>query len=272
MINIIQLKNNLSPGQKKIIRKFLKILPRFLPYVKSLPFLALIHGTSKREHKYIQYYQKYFCLIKKKKLNILEIGVGGYDDQKVGGESIRMWRDYFQKSMIYGIDIADKTYLNEKRIKIFQGNQNDPKFLKDVAERIGMLDLVIDDGSHVSEDIITSFRTLFPYLADGGIYIIEDLMSSYWFHFGGNSKDLNKSTTSMSMLKMLVDGLNYQYIPNRSATYSDRKITSIHFYPKIAFIFKGENSCAIPDYIINEMEIAKKKEIEALMEDKLNNG
>jgi hypothetical protein len=114
-------------------------------------------------------------------------------------------------------------------------------FLKEVATDIVQIDIIIDDGSHVNEHVITSFRTLFPYLQDGGIYVIEDLHTSYWPEYGGNWVSLNEPTTSVSMLKSLVDGLNYQYIPDRSPTYFDESILSVHFYPKIVFIIKGKN-------------------------------
>ena len=112
-------------------------------------------------------------------MNLLEIGVGGYDDPKQGGHSLRMWKDYFPNANIYAIDLYDKSALQEPRIHIFQGSQADPDFLKWVAGEIGQLDIVIDDGSHVNEHVIVSFQTLFPLLADNGIYAIEDLHTAY---------------------------------------------------------------------------------------------
>ena len=75
---------------------------------------------------------------------------------------------------------------------------------------MGGVDIVIDDGSHVNEHVIKSFRTLFPFLTEGGIYAIEDTQTSYWPKFGGDSYDLNKENTTMSFLKSLTDGLNYE--------------------------------------------------------------
>ena len=89
--------------------------------------------------------------------------------------------------MIYAIDIEDKRYHEDRRIKIFQGSQNDSAFLEKIALKIGQIHVIIDDGSHINEHAITSFRTLFPYLADGGIYVIEDINTSYYPDYGGNS-------------------------------------------------------------------------------------
>jgi hypothetical protein len=63
--------------------------------------------------------------------------------------------------------------------------------------------------------------------------------------------------TSMATLKNLTDGLNYQYIPNRNFINTDDKIKSIHFYPKIVFIIKGENRVNLPQYILQDIEMAK---------------
>ena len=173
---------------------------------------------------------------------MLEIGIGGSkDDPCSGGASLRMWRQYFRKSMIYGVDIVNKRCLEEKRIKVFQGDQNDPEFLQRIAAQIGKIDIIIDDGSHISAHIITSFITLFPYLDDAGIYAIEDLATAYWPLYGGNWQNLDAPGTSMSMLKGLADGLNYKVIPHRVIQAFDQQIVALHFYPKIAFVIKGHN-------------------------------
>jgi hypothetical protein len=159
-----------------------------------------------------------------------------------------MWQDYFRNGMIYGIDIEDKSAHEDKRIKIFRGSQSDSEFLEKVATEVERIDIVIDDGSHRCVDAIASFHVLFPRLADGGIYVIEDLQTTYWPPFGGNWKDVNDPATTMSLLKSLIDGLNYQYIPRRVPTYFDEHITSIAFHPKMVFIFKGRNRHALSPY------------------------
>ena len=257
------IKKELSNGQKKSIRKMLKTFLLFFPHSCSLNILALKHGTDKKSifggHGYVKHYQRYFSSIRRKKVKILEIGIGGYSDPKAGGGSLRMWGEYFPRGMIYGIDLQDKRCIASTRIKVFTGSQNDLTFLKKVAAEIGQIDIVIDDGSHINEHVITSFHTLFPYLADGGIYAIEDVQSSYLPQFGGNWENLDVRTTTMGMVKTLVDGINYKYIPNRAPTYFDENIASIHFYPNIAFIFKGKNKYALLDIELKELEGAKWK-------------
>jgi len=186
MVRISELINKLPNSQKNFLKDFIRF---FLPFGynrNNLELLAWKHGTDKREHGYMEFYQSHFSSLRRKKLNILEIGVGGRDDPKSGGASLRMWQEYFSNSLIYGIDIFDKSSLEDKRMKIFQGNQNEPAFLKKVAAQVGPLHIIIDDGSHINEHVITSFQTLCPYLQNGGSYVIEDTQTSYLPRKGGN--------------------------------------------------------------------------------------
>jgi hypothetical protein len=241
MINYRVITDHLTDRQKSIIKNCLNRIVTIWPSTASLVVLAIKHGTDKLTHGYIPRYEKYFSSVRLKKVNILEIGVGGYKDPKAGGESLRMWKEYFPNGIIYAVDIYDKRPHAEERIRIFQGSQNDPEFLKAVVQKAGSFDIIIDDGSHVNEHVITSFGTLFPLLANNGIYVIEDLQTSYNPKYGGSSEELDHSRTSIGMLKKLIDGLNYQYIEGRAPTYLDQNITAIHLYPKMAFVFKGRN-------------------------------
>jgi demethylmacrocin O-methyltransferase len=213
-------------------------------YAHDLTALAKIHGTDKWGlHWYTPHYEDHFRRLRKKKLRILEIGVGGYANPDAGGESLKMWKYYFPKSSIYSLDVYDKTKLQEHRIRIFRGSQNDPDFLRKVVEQMGGLDIVIDDGSHVNEHVITSFCTLFPLLAEGGIYVIEDTQTSYWPKLGGDSYDLGNPNTTMNFLKRLTDGLNYEEMARKDyrKSYFDQNIVSLHFYHNLVFVYKGRN-------------------------------
>ena len=208
----------------------------------DLVSLAILHQTDKwgGYHDYVLHYQRHFQPIRHRRLNLLEIGVGGYDDPKQGGQSLRMWKDFFPNANIFAIDVYDKAALEEPRIRIFQGSQADADFLKRVAGEIGRLDIVIDDGSHVNEHVILSFQTLFPLLAEGGIYAIEDLHTAYQSAFGG-SPDLTCPSTSIAMCKHMIDGLNWEQIPNYESSYFDQHIVSLHCSRTLAVIYKGFN-------------------------------
>lgn len=220
---------------------------------QNLTALAVKYGTDKYGlHHYTPHYENHFRKLRRRKLNVLEIGIGGYDDPKQGADSLRMWRDYFPNAKIFGIDIYDKSFHDETRIKTFQGSQIDTDFLGKVCDEIGKIDIIIDDGSHINKDVITSFKFLFPRLADDGIYAIEDTQTSYWrtafnVEWGGSS-DLKSDATMMGFLKTLVDGLNYEEFANAKyePTYFDRHIVSMHFYHCLAIICKGNNNEGSP--------------------------
>jgi hypothetical protein len=222
---------------------WLESIPVALLFGRNLRMLASIYMSDKWNfHWYAQHYEEVFRKDRRKRLNVLEIGIGGYDDPQQGGGSLRMWRSYFPHARIYGADIYDKSPHNQSRIQTFQGSQADPVFLDSVVGKIGRLDIVVDDGSHVCEHILFTFQHLFPLLAEGGLYVIEDTQTSYCADFGGNELDRNDPNTSIGYFKSLVDGLNWEeFSGHYSPTYLDLNITSIAFYHNLIFIRKGSN-------------------------------
>jgi hypothetical protein len=211
---------------------------------KNLIGLATYYGTDKwGGHRYAQHYAHHFHAMRNQPVVLLEIGVGGHTDPASGGASLRMWKHYFRKGKIYGIDLHDKSPHEEHRIKIFQGDQSDRQFLLNVIQEIGTPDIIIDDGSHVVDHVRVAFDTLFPLLATNGIYVVEDLQTSYWPEFGG-SPCLSNDWTTLGWLKKRVDGLNYEeYLSDLGDAESlDRSVTGLHFYHNLAFVQKGENA------------------------------
>ena len=216
---------------------------------KDLATVAKIFGSSKLLHPYyLPRYESHFRALRHKKLNVLEIGIGGYENPKAGGESLRMWKAYFPNGNIWGIDIFDKSFHDEKRIKTFKGSQVDERFLDEVVRTIGTIDIIIDDGSHMNEHVIQTFRTLFPRLAQNGIYVIEDIQTSYWTEVRGTtwdgSTDLTAPFTSMNFFKSLTDGINHAEftLEDYEPTYFDKNIVGMHFYHNQVFVYKGLNN------------------------------
>jgi hypothetical protein len=230
-------------------------------YRNDLKKLLPLYNSKWNPDLFGQHYQQHFASLRNKKLKILEIGVGGYDDPNSGGDSLRMWKQYFPNSMIYGMDIVDKRALEEDRIKIFQGSQDDEVFLKKVVAETGKFDIIIDDGSHRNDHVIKTFKILFPELNNGGIYVVEDTHTSYipsyenwskicsdnvaphWAEYGG-SLDLYDQRTMINFFKRLVDCLSHQEFihPGYTPNYFDKHIVGIHFYRNQVFINKGDNT------------------------------
>jgi hypothetical protein len=194
----------------------------------ELDKLAIIHGTDKgsRNNNFTPYYSRYFDSMKNKQLKLLEIGV-----QKKA--SLRMWKKFFPKSEIFGIDIDPKCLgAEEERIEVFIGSQADKRFLKDVMEKIGQVDIIIDDGSHLMSHQKLSFEFLFPFVTERGIYVVEDLITSYWKEY------VDSPITMITYLKNLIDIVNFRKLNDNMPDlekYLIENIEGIAFYNSICF-------------------------------------
>lgn len=138
----------------------------------TLDELGLKHKTDKASstHGYLKIYEQYLSSWRDKEFTLLELGVAA-------GNSLKMWKEYFPKARVYGIDNnPDCAGYGEG---IFIGSQTDTIFLDNVLWKIGIPDIVIDDGSHYGPDTIITFRNLFPKIAAGGYYVIEDTHCFY---------------------------------------------------------------------------------------------
>jgi hypothetical protein len=108
-------------------------------------------------------------------IRMLEIGV-------FNGGSAYIWQEYFGRSAglkYVGVDIDPKCKAaenEEKNIYIEIGSQSDSAFLQSLCAKYGPFDIVIDDASHLTGDILASFEALWPHcMADNAVYAIEDL-------------------------------------------------------------------------------------------------
>lgn len=119
-------------------------------------------------HFYMDTYEKYFAPWRDKNIVLLELGVAG-------GASIQTWREFFPKAKVYGIDL-NPDCAGEG---IFIGSQIDHNFLSEVIYAIGKPNIIIDDASHYAPYTIDTFEYLFPKMAKGGYYVIEDTHCFY---------------------------------------------------------------------------------------------
>ena len=243
------LKHLVKSLEEAVVPRQLQLALRARLYRNNLQKLCFMHQSDKfGRHFYTDHYQRHFWDRRHLPLKVLEIGVGGYDDPKAGGASLRMWRDFFPNARIAGIDIHDKSGVADNRIQIFQGDQTHEDFLKKTVATLGGIDIVIDDGSHFNSHMIQTFEILYPLLSKDGIYVVEDTQTSYWDNFfgvdWGGDPDRNATHTPIAYFKKLFDGLNFEEFldPDYSPTYFDRHIIAMHFYHNLVFIMKGENN------------------------------
>lgn len=172
--------------------------------MRSLDKIAKAKGTDKSSevHNYCEKYEKYLPFNRLEPLTILEIGV-------LNGQSLATWREYYPFARIIGIDINPdcKRYENvNDGIHVEIGSQDDPEFLREVTNKWGPFDLILDDGSHMNHHVIFSFQHLFESVKPSGVYVIEDACTSYWPEYGGRPKGPG---TIMEYFKDRVDEVNF---------------------------------------------------------------
>jgi hypothetical protein len=181
---------------------------------------------------YFDVYERHFAKYRGKEIVILEIGT-------LHGGSLQMWKSYFgDKAKIYGIDINPNCKaVEEENIKILIGSQTDRNFLQTVKREIPPIDILIDDGGHTMLQQIISYEELFSHVKPDGVYLCEDIHTSYWLKYGGGHK---RQGTFIEYSKNFIDQLNAYHSHENSLKVDDftRSVNSLHYYDSIVVIEK----------------------------------
>jgi uncharacterized coiled-coil protein SlyX len=154
---------------------------------------------------YLTEYDRLFGPYRSHPVQLLEIGIQN-------GGSLELWDEYFPNAKkIVGCDIDPKCAslrYRSQRIGVVIGDANTDDCEREILGQASTFDIIIDDGSHKSGDIVRSFARYFPHLSEGGIYVAEDLHSSYWNNFEGG---LHNPLSAMSFFKRLADIINHEH-------------------------------------------------------------
>ena len=133
-------------------------------------------GKTVRGHNYLETYEYFLKDYQEEEITLIELGIGPSWNC---GKSLLMWSDYFPKATIVGVDIRPDVIEHEKeRVKIEIGDCGNPEFLQYIGNKYKP-NIIIDDASHWWSHQIIAFQYLYPTLRDNGIYIIEDLNTSF---------------------------------------------------------------------------------------------
>ncbi len=187
---------------------------------RSLDELALWYGADKSTagHGFAPIYEGYLDAWRDRPMTVIEIGV-------YRGASLRMWRDYFERGRIFGLDVSNESAKQSgERIDVTVGDQADPQALADLLAASGPPDLVIDDGGHRIELQGPTLQFLWPHLKPGGLYIIEDTHTSYLSNYGMGWR---REPSTIETLKGFVDDLHHDW--HESPTVFD-DLEYVHFY------------------------------------------
>jgi hypothetical protein len=200
----------------------------------SLWALFLNH-KGRIAHKWTHYfpiYERHFGRFVNRPMTFIEIGCGE-------GGSLQLWKQYFGPlAQIVGLDIRPEcAAFEEDQVHVRIGDQADPVFLRSVVEEFGRPHAVLDDGSHLMDQVKTSFEILYPQVVSDGVYVVEDLHTAYWDEYGGG---LRRPGSFIETCKGLIDELNAEH--TRGAvpeTLFSRTTLSMHVYDSVVVFEKG---------------------------------
>lgn len=186
---------------------------------------------------YFDVYETFFSKWRGRSPVFMEVGIQG-------GGSMQMWQQYFGKGAeIYGVDIdpaAAELPLDD--IKVIIGDQERMSFWNTFLYAIKQIDLFLDDGGHTMNQQINTLLSVWPKISHGGIYMCEDLHTSYWTSHGGG---LKKPATMIEACKDIVDLMHAEHIEsvelpmNLYEIFKD--VGSVHFYNSIVVLTKGKS-------------------------------
>lgn len=125
------------------------------------------------KHNFVEIYEPLFAPMRKDSIRFFEIGI-------LNGVSHLMWRTYFRKASIFGIDLRDYSQKSARSgIMTFVADQSNRNDLQRFLEASGgSFDVILDDGGHAMDHQQVSLAYLFPQVKPGGLFIIEDVHTS----------------------------------------------------------------------------------------------
>lgn len=177
----------------------------------SFKELGIQADTDKvTHHGYHRFYPRYLDSLRDTATGMLEIGISQHN-------SIFLWKKYFSKAQIYGIDIDEKTSSDE-RVTMFKADQSKLDDLRNVCSSVTHpIQFIIDDGSHVPEHQVLTFNFFFKTLLQpGGVYIVEDIETSYWSHNGLYGYSTNYGyrhpKSFIEKVKPIIDRINSEFL------------------------------------------------------------
>lgn len=158
--------------------------------------------VTQKWSSYLPIYETVLAPFQDRPARLLEIGVQN-------GGSLEVWAAHLPVAeLIVGCDVDPRCgalEFTDARVTVVVGDVADETTRARILDISPTFEIILDDGSHRSDDIISAFVHLFPMLAEGGVYVIEDLHCSYWSDFGGG---LFAQRSAMSFLRRLVDVIN----------------------------------------------------------------
>jgi SAM-dependent methyltransferase len=194
-------------------------------------------GVWKWDH-YLDIYHRHFEKFRGRPVNILEIGI-------YSGGSLGMWLDYFGPHChVYGVDIEESCKAYETNsVTVFVGDQGDREFWRRFKASVKDIDIIIDDGGHLTDQQIVTLEEMLPHLRPGGVYVCEDVHGTdngFLFYMDGFSHNLHGGCLNNN-----IDDAERRIVTVPTAFQSH--IQSVHSYPFIVVIEKRD--AAVTEFV-----------------------
>jgi hypothetical protein len=176
-------------------------------YTSTLRSIFTEHSgkVSDKWSIYLDEYNRLFDAYRDQPVRLLEIGIQN-------GGSLEIWSKFFPNAeKLVGCDNnpdCAQLLFDDPKIAVVVADANTDEAEQRLLENSFCFDLIIDDGSHHSGDIVRSFARYFSHLSDGGMYVAEDLHCSYWQEFEGG---IYHPYSSIAFFKQLVDIVNHEH-------------------------------------------------------------
>ena len=202
-------------------------------------------------HFYTRVYDYFLSPLKSEEMTVLAIGLLRHDIQAslasgplIEAPSLFMWSEYFSRAQVHGIDMQDFSYLGDDRITFTRADQSDRAALRQVVQRCRYpIKVVVDDGSHASHHQQISLAYLFPHLASGGLYFIEDL------NYQPPHLEKPGTVKTRDLLRAILDSkpISSDFIDNSEIDYLIANIANIEFYDSMDYASGsiGQDSLAV---------------------------
>ena len=213
--------------------------------------IALNCVTDKvSHHGYHRFYPRFLETIKydMKGKGMLEIGINQID-------AIDLWRKYFPKVFIYGVDIGIPETKGDD-YHVFCGDQSDMKKMESIISEISHpIPFIIDDGSHLPSHQIMCFNYLFrELLSPGGIYIIEDIETSYWNKERNlYGRDFQNDPSVIDVFQTVINNINEEFIHEEKRN-TDGTLISLETRKEIQSVTFGMNCIIITKKTLEDKE------------------
>ena len=210
----------------------------------DLTLLDLFNSSKNKSIKWKKYfpiYEKLFKNFRNKKITFVEIGI-------LDGGSLEIWKKFFGKdSRIIGIDKNPECKkLENENYEIFIGSQSDSYFWNKFYQKVGNVDIILDDGGHTNYQQIISLVQSIRFINNGGLHVVEDVHSSYQKHYGNPYK-----YSFINFSKKTIDDINSTFPNLKKFEYSlNKSISSVEFFESIV-AFKIDRNLTYENILIN---------------------